>query len=222
MWFIVAVNLLLLLLLYYFRKVSTIIIYFVFYILGLTQIDCILLEFGKSLRSILFTSRKPAVKLCYLDGWCFCYQNSANFRHVILAVFSFRTYFRHQWNYIFPTVLHYWEMNKAELVEKLKKVKNVVWTDDEWFDSMSRSENNGANSMFCTTIMKISHFDIVQVWYHNTLIFSSVLCSFSLNAVNNILYFFFDHTDVGECLIPASGVLQVPYVNNLWLYVVLL
>ena len=61
--------------------------------------------------------------------------------------------------FIFPTILHYWESYRAKLVEKLKKLKEVVWTGDGRFDSTGHS----AYTMLCTTIMKIVHFEVVQV-----------------------------------------------------------
>lgn len=85
------------------------------------------------------------------------------FRHMGLSVYSARTYFRHQRNFIFPTVLHYWEDYREKLVSKLRGVKNVVWTGDGRFDSMGHSAKYGAYTMLCTTLMKIVHFEIVQV-----------------------------------------------------------
>ena len=85
------------------------------------------------------------------------------FRHLGLSVFSVRTYFRHQRDFIFPTVLHYWEKYREDLVSKLKAMTNVVWTGDGRFDSMGHSAKYGAYTMLCTTIMKIVHFELVQV-----------------------------------------------------------
>ena len=85
------------------------------------------------------------------------------FRHMGLCVLSARTYFRHQRDFLFPTVLHYWETYRADLINKLKTLKDVVWTGDGRFDSMGHSAKYGAYTMLCTTIMKIVHFEIVQV-----------------------------------------------------------
>ena len=84
------------------------------------------------------------------------------FQHMGISVYSARTYFRHQRQFIFPTILHYWECYRAKLVEKLK-LKEVVWTGDGRFDSMGHSAKHGAYTMLCTTIMKIVHFEVVQV-----------------------------------------------------------
>lgn len=42
-------------------------------------------------------------------------------------------------------------------------VKEVVWTGDGRFDSMGHSAKYGVYTMLCTTIMKIVHFEVVQV-----------------------------------------------------------
>lgn len=81
------------------------------------------------------------------------------FRHMGLSVYAARTYFRHQRSFIFPTVLHYWELYRANLANKLKSMKDVVWTGDGRFDSMGHSAKYGAYTMLCTTIMKIVHFE---------------------------------------------------------------
>ena len=85
------------------------------------------------------------------------------FRHMGISVYSGRTYFRHQRKFIFPTILHYWESCRANLVKKLKKLKEVVWTGDGRFDFMGHSAKYGGYTMLCTTIMKIVHFEVVQV-----------------------------------------------------------
>ena len=85
------------------------------------------------------------------------------FRHMGLSVYSARTYFRHQRDFIFPVVLRYWETCRTDMVNKLKAMKDVVWTGDGRFDSMGHSAKYGAYTMLCTTIMKIVHFEIVQV-----------------------------------------------------------
>ncbi|XP_028516206.1 uncharacterized protein LOC110243638 [Exaiptasia diaphana] len=84
------------------------------------------------------------------------------FKHLGLSVYTARTYFRHQRNYLFPIVLSYWEKYQESLVKKLKEMKDVVWTGDGRFDSMGHSAKYGAYSMFSTTVMKIVHFEIVQ------------------------------------------------------------
>ena len=50
------------------------------------------------------------------------------------------------------------------MVNKLKAMKDVVWTGDGCFDSMGHSKAKyGAYTILCITIMKIVHFEIVQV-----------------------------------------------------------
>lgn len=84
------------------------------------------------------------------------------FRHMGLHVFSARTYFRHQKSFLVPVVLHHWETYQANLISKIRKLKNVAWTGDGRFDSVGHSAKYGVYTMFCTTIMKIVHFELVQ------------------------------------------------------------
>lgn len=85
------------------------------------------------------------------------------FRHMGLSVYSVRTFFAHQRSFIFPTVLHHWESYRAGLVNLLKNTKDVVWSGDGRFDSMGHSAKYGAYTMMCTNILKVVHFELVQV-----------------------------------------------------------
>ena len=84
------------------------------------------------------------------------------FRHMGLSAYSARTFFVHQRKFMFPAILHYWETYRATLVNKLKGMKDVIWSGDGRFDSMGHSAKYGAYTMFCSTILKVVHF-IVQV-----------------------------------------------------------
>lgn len=81
------------------------------------------------------------------------------FQHMGLCAYAARTFFRHQRSYVFPTVLHHWETYRMKLVEKLKGMKDVAWSGDGRFDSMGHSAKYGVYTMFCTTLMKIVHFE---------------------------------------------------------------
>lgn len=85
------------------------------------------------------------------------------FRHMGLSAYSARTFFVHQKNFLFPVVLNYWERYRAALVSQLKDVANVVWSGDGRFDSMGHSAKYGAYTMFCNTILKVVHFELLQV-----------------------------------------------------------
>lgn len=84
-------------------------------------------------------------------------------RHMGLCVYSARTYFFHQKKFLFSVILNYWETYRHKLVNMLKKTKDVVWCGDGRFDSMGHSAKFGVYTMFCCTIMKIVHFEVVQV-----------------------------------------------------------
>lgn len=85
------------------------------------------------------------------------------FRHMGLSVFSSCTFFSHQRSFVFPTVIHHWESYRTQLINTLKNMKEVVWSGDGRFDSMGHSAKYGAYTMFCSTIMKVVHFELVQV-----------------------------------------------------------
>ena len=85
------------------------------------------------------------------------------FKHMGLSAYSARTFFFHQRNFLFPVVINYWERYQADLLSKLKAMKDVVWSGDGRFDSMGHSAKFGAYTMFCNTLLKVIHFEILQV-----------------------------------------------------------
>ena len=85
------------------------------------------------------------------------------FKHMGLSAYSARAFFFHQRNFLFPVVISYWERYQADLVSKLKAMKDVVWSGDGRFDSMGHSAKFGAYTMFCNTLLKVIHFEILQV-----------------------------------------------------------
>ena len=86
------------------------------------------------------------------------------FRHMGLCVYNVRTYFIHQKKFLFPVILQYWEKYQAALVENIKEMKDVVWCGDRRFDSMGHSAKYGAYTMFCSSSLKVVHFEILQVY----------------------------------------------------------
>ena len=42
-------------------------------------------------------------------------------------------------------------------------MKEMVWSGDGRFDSMGHSAKYGAYAMFCSTIMKVVNFELLQV-----------------------------------------------------------
>lgn len=89
------------------------------------------------------------------------------FKHMGLCSVSARTYFLHQRKFLFPSILHHWEQYRAALLERLKTVKNITWSGDGRFDSMGHSAKYGVYTMFCNTISKIVHFELLQVSYYS-------------------------------------------------------
>lgn len=84
------------------------------------------------------------------------------FRHMGLSAYSPRTFFVHQKSFLFPIILSYWERYRASLIAQLKNVADVVWSGDGRFDSMGHSAKYGAYTMFCNTILKVVHFELLQ------------------------------------------------------------
>ena len=85
------------------------------------------------------------------------------FKHMGLSAYAARTFFFHQKKFLFPVVIKYWENYQANLISKLKGMKDVVWSGDGRFDSMGHSAKFGAYTMFCNTLLKVIHFEILQV-----------------------------------------------------------
>ena len=85
------------------------------------------------------------------------------FCHMGLCRYSGRTYFQRQRSFLFPAVLLYWERYQANLIDCIKKIKNVAWSGDGRFDYMGHSAKYGVYTMFCTTVLKVVHFELVQV-----------------------------------------------------------
>ena len=85
------------------------------------------------------------------------------FKHIGLCITSVRTYFLHQRKFLFPAVLKHWEQYRSALIDKLKGIKETHWCGDGRFDSMGHNAKYGCYSMFCNTISKIVHFELLQV-----------------------------------------------------------
>lgn len=62
-----------------------------------------------------------------------------------------------------PVVLSYWESYRSTLLNQVKDMKNVVWSGDGRYDSMGHSAKFGVYTVFCCTLMKIVHFELLQV-----------------------------------------------------------
>jgi len=85
------------------------------------------------------------------------------FKHMGISVYESRTFFYHQSRFLFPTILKYWETYQASLLTKIKGMKDAVWSGDGRFDSMGHSAKFGAYTLLCSPVMKIVHFEFLQV-----------------------------------------------------------
>ena len=85
------------------------------------------------------------------------------FKHMNLSVYDGRTFFYHQSRFVFPAILKYWETYQSSLITKIKDIKDVIWSGDGRFDSMGHSAKYGVYTIFCSPIMKIVHFELLQV-----------------------------------------------------------
>ena len=84
-------------------------------------------------------------------------------QHLGLEVYSVRTYFYHQKNYLFPAVVKHWKNYRSSLIESLKLKKALTWCGDGRFDSMGHCAKYGVYTMFCSDIDKCVHFELIQV-----------------------------------------------------------
>ena len=109
------------------------------------------------------SSREHFVELCNIDGCCFYQQGSSCLSAFWFGSLLIENLFYHQRKYILPSILQYWESYQAKLVQSLKSVEDCVWSGDGRFDSMGHSAKYGVQTMFCCTIMKIVHFELLQV-----------------------------------------------------------
>ena len=91
------------------------------------------------------------------------------FKHLGLLAISVRTFFLHQRKFLFPSVLLQWNKYRKSLIENVKDVKDAQWSGDGRFDSMGHNAKYGAYTMFCNSISKIVHFEVVQVGIHFSL-----------------------------------------------------
>ena len=112
------------------------------------------------------------------------------FRHMGLSVISSRTFFSHQRSFVFPTVIHHWESYRTQLINTLKNMKEVVWSGDGRFDSMGHSAKYGAYTMFCSTIMKVVHFELIQVRknMHHAPTGTTYLCNVHILHTKNVTW----------------------------------
>lgn len=115
----------------------------------------------------LIYGRHPAGNLCFslaiLMAGATVYKALLLCQHMGLSVISARTYFKHQRKCLFPLILTYWESYQHKFLSQLANVKNIVWSGDGRFDSMGHSAKYGAYIMFNCNLMKILHFEVVQV-----------------------------------------------------------
>ena len=88
------------------------------------------------------------------------------FKHMGLLAISVRTFFLHQRKFLFPSILLQWKKHRESLIKKVKDVKDAQWSGDGRFDSMGHNAKYGAYTMFCNSISKIVHFEVVQVGKH--------------------------------------------------------
>ena len=54
-------------------------------------------------------------------------------KHMKLSFISIRTFFLHQGS-VFPAILQHWETYRANMIEQLKRSKDIVWSGDGRFN----------------------------------------------------------------------------------------
>lgn len=106
-------------------------------------------------------SREHTIELWNIIGRCIYQQSYPNLpTYGFMCTFPF---FRHQRLFIIPSILKYWETYRNSLIDLAKQTKDVVWCGDARFDSMGHCAKYGVYTFMSTTLMKIVHFELVQV-----------------------------------------------------------
>ena len=110
----------------------------------------------------------------------------------------------HQNKFLFPAVVQYWEKYRDGLMQTLKGVKEALtWCGDGRFDSMGHSAKYGVYVMYCSTISKIVHFELLQVG----LVFSVIFLAYFLSLMHILycvtLYYFTLYFVLLSCVVLA-------------------
>ena len=85
------------------------------------------------------------------------------FRHMSLKMYSGRTFFYHQRQFIFPIILNKWQISRNLLVGQLRGIKDSAWAGGGRFDSMGHNAKYGCYAMLNCNLTKIVHFELLQV-----------------------------------------------------------
>ena len=115
------------------------------------------------------------------------------FKHMGLAAVTSRIFFYHQSRFLIPTILIHWESYQKSLIETLGSVSQAVWCGDGRFDSMGHSAKYGAYTMFCTTILKIVHFDLMQVGFETGLTLLNIFTKKLLKNEKGVVKMYIDN-----------------------------
>ena len=84
------------------------------------------------------------------------------FRHMGLLCYNEATYYYHQRNLLFPSIVKFWRSYQDKILHSLNG-KEVVLAGDGRHDSMGHSAKYGTYTIFCCTIGLIIHIVLVQV-----------------------------------------------------------
>ena len=84
------------------------------------------------------------------------------FKHMGLLCYNEATYYYHQRNLLFPSIVKFWNTYQDSILKSLDG-KDVVLAGDARHDSMGHSAKYGGYTIFCCTVALIIHIVIVQV-----------------------------------------------------------
>ena len=85
------------------------------------------------------------------------------FKHAGLSMICPRTYFNHQRDFLFPSILHHWKKTQTDLIKEIQNLNVTTWSGDGRFDSMGHNAKYGAYTMFNNDTSKLVHFELLQV-----------------------------------------------------------
>ena len=95
------------------------------------------------------------------------------FRHMGLLCYNEVTYYCHQRNLLFPSIVKFWRSYQDSILQSLNG-KEVVLAGDGRHDSMGHSAKYGTYTIFCCTIGLIIHIVLVQVHTLNPQYFQQI------------------------------------------------
>lgn len=139
-----------------------------------------------------------------------------SFCHLGLCCYLPCTFISDQRSFIFPTVICHWKFYRAGPVNKLKDMKDVVWSRDGRFNSMGQLAKYGAYIMFSISIMKVVHFELLFQHYMTP---GHIISPISMTGqTHKIDINCFNNNKLPNCLLLLDAHQHIAYIRNSCIY----